>query len=115
MNYPEFIDPIAELGPHVARLGIAFYDQNKFRAKYRNSVFVALHGSWNRTKKAGYKLVFIQLDDDGNYISQEDFITGWLSNESAWGRPVSPFIMSDGSMLLSDDKHNVIYKISYKG
>ena len=111
----EFIDPIAELGPHVAPLGIAFYDQNKFPAKYRNSVFVALHGSWNRTKKSGYKLVFIQLDDDGNYISQEDFITGWLSNESAWGRPVSPFIMSDGSMLLSDDKHNVIYKISYKG
>ena len=111
----KFIDPIAELGPHVAPLGIAFYDQNKFPAKYRNSVFVALHGSWNRTKKSGYKLVFIQLDDDGNYISQEDFITGWLSNESAWGRPVSPFIMSDGSMLLSDDKHNVIYKISYKG
>ena len=111
----EFIDPIAELGPHVAPLGIAFYDQNKFPAKYRNSVFVALHGSWNRTKKSGYKLVFIQLDDDGNYISQEDFITGWLSNESAWGRPVSPFIMSDGSMLLSDDKYNVIYKISYKG
>ena len=111
----EFVDPIAELGPHVAPLGIAFYDQNKFPAKYRNSVFVALHGSWNRTKKSGYKLVFIQLDDDGNYISQEDFITGWLSNESAWGRPVSPFIMSDGSMLLSDDKYNVIYKISYKG
>jgi glucose/arabinose dehydrogenase len=111
----EFIDPIAELGPHVAPLGIAFYDQNKFPAKYRNSVFVALHGSWNRTKKSGYKLVFIQLDDDGNYISQEDFITGWLSNESVWGRPVSPFIMSDGSMLLSDDKYNVIYKISYKG
>ncbi len=111
----EFIDPIAELGPHVAPLGITFYDHNKFPPKYRNSVFVALHGSWNRTKKSGYKLVFIQLDDDGNYISQEDFITGWLSNESAWGRPVSPFIMSDGSMLLSDDKHNVIYKISYKG
>ena len=111
----EFIDPIAELGPHVAPLGIAFYDHNKFPPKYRNSVFVALHGSWNRTKKSGYKLVFIQLDDDGNYISQEDFITGWLSNESAWGRPVSPFIMSDGSMLLSDDKYNVIYKISYKG
>ena len=111
----EFIDPIAELGPHVAPLGIAFYDHNKFPPKYRNSVFVALHGSWNRTKKSGYKLVFIQLDDDGNYISQEDFITGWLTNESAWGRPVSPFIMSDGSMLLSDDKYNVIYKISYKG
>ena len=111
----EFIDPIAELGPHVAPLGIAFYDQDNFPAKYKNSVFVALHGSWNRTRKSGYKLVFIQLDDEGNYVSQEDFITGWLSNESAWGRPVSPFIMSDGSMLLSDDKYNVIYRVSYKG
>ncbi len=111
----EFVDPIAELGPHVAPLGIAFYDQDNFPTKYRNSVFVALHGSWNRTKKSGYKLVFIQLDKEGNYVSQEDFITGWLSNESAWGRPVSPFIMSDGSMLISDDKYNVIYKVSYKG
>ncbi len=111
----EFIDPIAELGPHVAPLGIAFYDKDIFPLKYRNSIFVALHGSWNRTKKSGYKLVFIQLDEDGNYLSQEDFITGWLSNELAWGRPVSPFIMNDGSMLISDDKFNVIYKVSYKG
>ncbi len=111
----KFIDPIAELGPHVAPLGIAFYDHDIFPAKYKNSLFVALHGSWNRTKKSGYKLVFIQLDDQGNYVSQEDFITGWLSSESAWGRPVSPYIMSDGSMLLSDDKYNVIYRISYKG
>ena len=111
----DFVDPIAELGPHVAPLGIAFYDGDKFPSKYQNSIFVALHGSWNRSKKSGYKIVFVQLDDEGKYIKQEDFITGWLSNESAWGRPVSPFIMSDGSMLLSDDKHNVIYKISYKG
>jgi len=110
-----FIDPIAELGAHVAPLGVAFYDQDIFPAKYKNSLFVALHGSWNRTKKSGYKLVFIQLDEEGNYVSQEDFITGWLSSESAWGRPVSPYIMSDGSMLLSDDKYNVIYRVSYKG
>tara|TARA_B100000886_G_scaffold338788_1_gene302442 strand:+ start:2988 stop:4136 length:1149 start_codon:yes stop_codon:yes gene_type:complete len=111
----DFIDPIAELGPHVAPLGIAFYNSDVFPEKYQNSVFVALHGSWNRTKKSGYTLVFVKLDDDGNYLYQEDFISGWLSNESAWGRPVSPFIMNDGSMLLSDDKYNVIYKITYKG
>ncbi len=111
----ELVDPIAELGPHVAPLGIAFYDQDKFPSKYKNSVFVALHGSWNRTKKSGYKVVFIQLDNNGNYVDQEDFINGWLSNESAWGRPVSPFVMSDGSLLVSDDKYNVIYKVSYKG
>ena len=74
-----------------------------------------MHGSWNRTKKSGYKVVFVQLDDEGNYINQEDFISGWLANENAWGRPVSPLVMKDGTMLLSDDKHNVIYRISYKG
>ena len=111
----DLVDPIAELGPHVAPLGIAFYDKENFPAKYKNSVFVALHGSWNRTKKSGYTLVFIKLDEDGNYLYQEDFISGWLSNESAWGRPVSPYIMRDGSMLLSDDKYNVIYRVSYKG
>ena len=111
----DLVDPIAELGPHVAPLGIAFYDKENFPAKYKNSVFVALHGSWNRTKKSGYTLVFVKLDDDGNYLYQEDFISGWLSNESAWGRPVSPYIMRDGSMLLSDDKYNVIYRVTYKG
>ncbi len=111
----KFVDPIAELGPHVAPLGIAFYDGNVFPDKYKNSVFVALHGSWNRTKKSGYTIVFVKLDNDGNYLYQEDFISGWLSNESAWGRPVSPFIMKDGSMLISDDKYNVIYRVLYKG
>ena len=111
----EFIDPIAELGPHVAPLGIAFYDREVFPTKYHNSVFVALHGSWNRTKKSGYKVVFVQLDDQGNYIRQEDFITGWLSDEKVWGRPVSPFVLRDGSMLISDDYYDVIYKITYKG
>ena len=111
----ELIDPIAELGPHVAPLGIAFYDKDIFPEKYKNSLFIALHGSWNRSEKSGYKVIFIKLDENGNYISQEDFITGWLDGQNAWGRPVSPFIMSDGSMLISDDKYDVIYKIEYKG
>ena len=112
----EFIDPIAELGPHVAPLGIAFYDKDRFPEKYKNSLFIALHGSWNKYNgKSGYKVIFVKLDSAGNYIYQEDFITGWLQNEKDWGRPVSPFIMRDGSMLISDDKHDVIYKIQYKG
>ncbi len=112
----KFVDPIAELGPHVAPLGIAFYDGDVFPKKYQNSIFVALHGSWNKYNgKSGYKIVFVQLDKDGNYVSQENFITGWLSNENAWGRPAAPFVMSDGSLLISDDKYNVIYKVSYKG
>ena len=111
----EFVDPIAELGPHVAPLGITFYDSNLFPSKYKNSIFIALHGSWNRTKKSGYKVIFVELDNNGNYVRQEDFITGWLDNEQAWGRPVSPFVMSDGSLLISDDKYNVIYRVTYSG
>ncbi len=111
----DFVDPIAELGPHVAPLGIEFYDGNKFPYEYHNNLFIALHGSWNKYNgKSGYKVVMIRLDEDGNYISQEDFITGWLENENAWGRPVQPFVMSDGSMLVSDDKYNVIYRVTYK-
>ncbi len=112
----EFVDPIAELGPHVAPLGIAFYDKNEFPEKYKNSLFIALHGSWNKYNgKSGYKVIFVKLDSNGDYIYQEDFISGWLQNEKDWGRPVSPFIMSDGSMLISDDKFDVIYKVQYKG
>ena len=88
---------------------------NMFPEEYSGDIFIAEHGSWNRSKKSGYKIVFVQLDDEGKYIRQEDFITGWLSNESAWGRPAAPFVMSDGSLLVSDDKHNVIYKVQYKG
>ncbi len=112
----DFVDPIAELGPHVAPLGITFYDGNVFPEKYQNSVFVALHGSWNKYNgKSGYKVVLVQLDEEGNYLNQEDFISGWLSNEDAWGRPAAPFVMSDGSLLISDDKYNVIYRVTYKG
>ena len=64
----EFVDPIAELGAHVAPLGIAFYDGKEFPEKYHNSVFIALHGSWNRTKKSGYKVILVKLDDNGNYL-----------------------------------------------
>ena len=112
----KFIDPIAELGPHVAPLGIEFYDSHKFPDKYHNNLFIALHGSWNKYNgKSGYKVIMINLDKNGDYISQEDFITGWLENENAWGRPVQPFVLSDGSMLISDDKYNVIYRVVYKG
>ena len=112
----DFIDPIAELGAHVAPLGITFYDHNEFPEKYKNSLFIALHGSWNKYNgKSGYEVIFVKLDPSGNYLYQESFISGWLQKENAWGRPVAPFIMSDGSMLISDDKFNVIYKVQYKG
>tara|TARA_Y100001970_G_scaffold282217_1_gene394594 strand:- start:796 stop:1902 length:1107 start_codon:yes stop_codon:yes gene_type:complete len=110
----DFIDPILELGAHVAPTGVAFYDGSMFPARMQNNLFIALHGSWNRSSKVGYKVLRVTFDANGNVISSTDFISGWLQDESVFGRPSAPFILSDGSMLLSDDKANVIYRITYK-
>lgn len=103
--------PILELGPHVAPTGLVFYDHNAFGEKYRNNIFIALHGSWNRSSKVGYKLVRVILDSSGNPVAMEDFVTGFLDNQTVLGRPSAPMLMKDGSLLLSDDKSNKIYRI----
>jgi glucose/arabinose dehydrogenase len=108
-----FVDPILELGAHVAPTGVAFYDGSMFPARMQNNLFIALHGSWNRSSKVGYKVLRVSFDENGNVIDSTDFISGWLQDESVFGRPAAPFILSDGSMLLSDDKANVIYRITY--
>ena len=108
-----FIDPILELGAHVAPTGIGFNAGGMFPEKMKNNLFIALHGSWNRSKKVGYKLIRVQFDDSGNVISSSDFITGWLKNGKVTGRPSAPLFKKDGSLLLSDDKANVIYRITY--
>tara|TARA_B100000902_G_scaffold393261_1_gene447152 strand:+ start:521 stop:1633 length:1113 start_codon:yes stop_codon:yes gene_type:complete len=108
-----FVDPILELGAHVAPTGVAFYNGSMFPARMQNNLFIALHGSWNRSSKVGYKVLRVSFDENGNVIDSTDFISGWLQDESVFGRPAAPFILSDGSMLLSDDKANVIYRITY--
>ena len=110
----DFVDPILELGAHVAPTGVAFYDGSMFPARMQNNLFIALHGSWNRSSKVGYKVLRVSFDENGNVIDSTDFISGWLQDEKVFGRPAAPFILSDGSMLLSDDKANVIYRITYK-
>jgi len=110
----DFVDPILELGAHVAPTGVAFYEGSMFPARMQNNLFIALHGSWNRSTKVGYKVLRVSFDANGNVIDSTDFISGWLQDESVFGRPSAPFILSDGSMLLSDDKANVIYRITYK-
>ena len=110
----DFVDPILELGAHVAPTGVAFYDGSMFPARMQNNLFIALHGSWNRSSKVGYKVLRVSFDENGNVIDSTDFISGWLQDESVYGRPSAPFILSDGSMLLSDDKANLIYRITYK-
>ena len=107
----QFIDPLAELGAHVAPTGMTFYEGEMF-PEFENNIFITLHGSWNRTAKVGYKVIRVSLDDKGNVANIQDFISGWLSDDKVSGRPAAPFIMSDGSILISDDKANVIYRVT---
>ncbi|MAZ31416.1 MAG: sorbosone dehydrogenase [Flavobacteriales bacterium] len=110
----DYVDPILELGAHVAPTGVAFYTGSMFPSQMKHNLFIALHGSWNRSSKVGYKVIRVSFDKNGNVEESNDFISGWLHNESVFGRPSAPFILSDGSMLLSDDKANVIYRITYE-
>ena len=111
-NCNEFVSPVQELGPHVAALGMRFYRGNMFPAEYRNQIFIAEHGSWNRTRKIGYRLTLVRLAADGT-VRYEPFAEGWLQEESNWGRPVDVLVMPDGSLLVSDDQAGLIYRISY--
>jgi glucose/arabinose dehydrogenase len=104
--------PAQKLGPHVASLGVKFYTGSMFPEDYRGQIFVAEHGSWNRSKKIGYRVTLIRLQD-GVPVSYEPFATGWLQNESVSGRPVDLLVLADGSMLVSDDHDDKIYRISY--
>ena len=117
-NADEFVDPILELGAHVAPTGLSFYDGNNFPAKYKNTLFMTLHGSWNRSRKIGYKVIAVHFDENGELLYHKDFITGWLQKnngqERVLGRPASVFQKSDGSILISDDGANVIYRVSYQ-
>ncbi|MFY9315778.1 MAG: PQQ-dependent sugar dehydrogenase [Burkholderiales bacterium] len=109
----EFEPPAQKLGPHVAALGMRFYTGTMFPAEYRNQIFIAEHGSWNRSKKSGYRVSLVRLDSSGKTRSYETFAQGWLQGESAWGRPVDLEILPDGSLALSDDAAGAIYRISY--
>ena len=109
----DFIDPIFELGAHVAPTGVAFYEGAMFPGNMKNNLFITLHGSWNSSKKVGYKVLRIVLDDVGNVVSSHDFITGFLRAGKVIGRPSAPLFLEDGSLLISDDKANLIYRVSY--
>jgi glucose/arabinose dehydrogenase len=112
----QFVAPADKLGPHVAPLGLKFYTGKMFPSAYNNNVFVALHGSWNRSKKSGYNVTLVKTSN-GKVTGHEVFASGWLdeSTQKVWGRPVDVLMLPDGSMLVSDDYANVIYRISYKG
>jgi glucose/arabinose dehydrogenase len=106
--------PAQELGPHVAPLGMAFYTGIMFPQAYSNQVFIAEHGSWNRNEKIGYRVSLVQLDEAGTKaVSYEPFAEGWLHDGKVNGRPVDVLVAPDGSLLVSEDKHGAIYRISY--
>jgi glucose/arabinose dehydrogenase len=109
----EFTPPVALTGPHSAGLGMRFYTGNMFPAKYKNAIFLARHGSWNRTNKFGGDIVVYYLNKDGTVKSSEPFITGFLVDNKYIGRPVDVEFMKDGSMLISDDWNGAIYRITY--
>jgi len=108
----DYRPPVQELGPHVAPLGVKFYTGDMFPAAYRNQVFIAEHGSWNRSKKIGYRITLVRLDGD-RAVSYEPFAFGWLQGQSVSGRPVDLVVKEDGSLLVSDDLAGKIYRISY--
>ncbi|MDX5422582.1 MAG: sorbosone dehydrogenase family protein [Hymenobacteraceae bacterium] len=112
-NCGEFVAPVQTLGPHVAALGLEFYTGDMFPAEYGTRIFIAEHGSWNRSQKIGYRVMQVNLDGNGNATSYEPFAEGWLQDDGDWGRPVDVLVMPDGAMLVSDDKNNAIYRITY--
>ena len=109
----EFTPPVALMGPHSASLGMRFYTGNMFPKSYKNVIFVARHGSWNRSKKFGGDVVAVHLNKDGTVKSVEPFMTGFLENNSYLGRPVDVMQMKDGSLLVSDDWNGAVYRVTY--
>jgi glucose/arabinose dehydrogenase len=111
----EFAAPAQNLGPHVASLGMRFYTGTQFPAAYRNQIFIAEHGSWNRSRRIGYRITLVRIDASGAAVGYEPFAQGWLQGERVWGRPADVLVAPDGSLLVSDDYAGAIYRIRYRG
>ena len=115
-NCDEFTVPAQKLGPHVAAIGMRFYTGTMFPEEYRNQIFIAEHGSWNRSEPLGYRVMLVRLDASGTRaVKYEPFAEGWLQQGRAWGRPADVLVMPDGALLVSDDAADTIYRISYNG
>lgn len=109
----EFTPPVQTLAPHTAALGMRFYTGSMFPAEYRHQIFIAEHGSWNRSTPIGYRVTLVRLQGN-RAVSYETFAEGWLEKGGdAWGRPVDVELLPDGSLLVSDDEAGAIYRIAY--
>jgi glucose/arabinose dehydrogenase len=110
----DYVPPIALMGPHAAALGMRFYTGSMFPSEYRDQIFVARHGSWNKSKKFGGDIALVKLNKDGSVKSVEPFITGFLQPDNNYvARPVDVMNMPDGSMLISDDWNGAIWRVTY--
>ncbi len=105
--------PAITFTSHSTPIGVTFLDKTNFPAEYKNDAIVALHGSWNREKLSGYKLVRVKFNGESP-VEVVDFATGWLNNNEAWGRPVDVISGPDGALYVSDDRAGYIYRISYQ-
>jgi glucose/arabinose dehydrogenase len=108
----EFAAPLLKTGPHIAGNGVEFYTGSMFPPEYRNRIFLAQRGSWNRTQKIGFRVAMVTLRP-GDVPKYEPFAEGWLDGHQVWGRPVYTKQMKDGSLLISDDYAGAIYRVSY--
>lgn len=111
----DYIAPAQKLGPHVAPLGMEFVTNESWPVYLKHAALIAEHGSWNRTNLIGYRISVVTFDDKGASTGYYPFIDGWLQGQERWGRPVDLEWMPDGSLLISDDFNNAIYKVQYKG
>jgi glucose/arabinose dehydrogenase len=109
----DYAAPELKLGPHIAALGMRFYTGNMFPAEYKNRIFIAMHGSWNRTQKIGFNVMQVTVQPDGKH-KYEVFAEGWRDGEKFWGRPADVLVMPDGALLISDSVAGAIYRVSYR-
>ncbi|HEX9780195.1 MAG TPA: PQQ-dependent sugar dehydrogenase [bacterium] len=107
------VPPAKDLGPHVAALGMRFYTGGQFPERYRGSIFIAEHGSWNRSTPIGYRIMHVRVDGE-RAVSYEVFAEGWLTPRGPWGRPADVLVWPDGSLLVADDHAGAVYRISYE-
>ncbi|GEP56909.1 PQQ-dependent sugar dehydrogenase [Reyranella soli] len=110
----EFTPPVYKQGPHIAGLGMKFYTGDMFPPEYKNGIFIAQHGSWNRAKKLGYRVLFLSVDPDGKNPKEQVFAGTWLDDQKILGRPADVLQAPDGSLLVADDQAGAIYRISYQ-
>ena len=110
---PDAMQPDLTFGAHIAPLGLHFYRGDQFPKEMHNDAFVAHHGSWNRSTPDGYRIARVRFDNKGRALSWEPFAQGWLKGGRSWGRPTDVNQLPDGSLLVSDDRQGLIYRIIY--